>query len=64
MCVAFFPGLGKLSIIVQRNGEHGDRLPTALTCFSRLLLPEYASEAALRERLTLSIQNCKGFGLV
>jgi ubiquitin-protein ligase E3 A len=40
------------------------RLPTALTCFSRLLLPEYANYDKLRDRLITSIENAKGFGLV
>ncbi|OZJ01590.1 hypothetical protein BZG36_05606, partial [Bifiguratus adelaidae] len=33
-------GLKELTFIVQRNGPDSDRLPTALTCFSRLLLPD------------------------
>ena len=28
-------GLGTLKMVIQQNGEHSDRLPTALTCFSR-----------------------------
>jgi hypothetical protein len=40
------------------------RLPTALTCFSRLLLPEYANLEKLKNRLIVSIENAKGFGLV
>lgn len=37
-------GLGELGIVVQRNDGSDLRLPTALTCFSRLLLPEYPSK--------------------
>ncbi|KAL0075715.1 hypothetical protein F4703DRAFT_1886991 [Phycomyces blakesleeanus] len=57
-------GLKELSFIIQRNGPDSDRLPTALTCFSRLLLPEYSSEEKLEERLVTAIENAKGFGLV
>ncbi|KAI8343215.1 hypothetical protein BC941DRAFT_410725 [Chlamydoabsidia padenii] len=57
-------GLKELTFVVQRNGPDSDRLPTALTCFSRLLLPEYASYEKLRDRLITSIENAKGFGLV
>ncbi|CDH57609.1 probable e3 ubiquitin-protein ligase hectd2-like [Lichtheimia corymbifera JMRC:FSU:9682] len=57
-------GLKELTFVVQRNGPDSDRLPTALTCFSRLLLPEYDSREKLRERLITAIENAKGFGLV
>ncbi|KAJ3153721.1 putative E3 ubiquitin-protein ligase HTD2 [Irineochytrium annulatum] len=57
-------GLGNLTFVIQRNGPDTDRLPTALTCFGRLLLPEYASKEKLKERLLVAILNAKGFGLV
>lgn len=57
-------GLKELSFVLQRNGPDSDRLPTALTCFSRLLLPEYSSRDKLKERLITAIENAKGFGLV
>ncbi|KAI8077290.1 uncharacterized protein B0P05DRAFT_579659 [Gilbertella persicaria] len=57
-------GLKELSFYIQRNGPDSDRLPTALTCFSRLLLPEYATRQKLRNRLITAIENTKGFGLV
>ncbi|KAJ3279630.1 hypothetical protein HK104_001276 [Borealophlyctis nickersoniae] len=57
-------GLGALVFVVQRNGPDSDRLPTALTCFGRLLLPEYASKEKLQDRLVTAIENAKGFGLV
>ncbi|XP_068730532.1 ubiquitin-protein ligase E3A-like [Montipora capricornis] len=56
-------GLANLTFIVQRHGEDSDRLPAALTCFNRLLLPEYNSKEKLMERLIVAIENCKGFGL-
>lgn len=56
-------GLVNLTFIVQRHGGDSDRLPTALTCFNRLLLPEYSTREKLKERLIVAIENCKGFGL-
>ncbi|GAB5592924.1 hypothetical protein Unana1_07824 [Umbelopsis nana] len=57
-------GLKELMFVIQRNGPDSDRLPTALTCFCRLLLPEYSSREKLKNRLLVSIENAKGFGLV
>ncbi|KAF9432420.1 hypothetical protein BGZ76_010835 [Entomortierella beljakovae] len=57
-------GLKDLMFVIQRNGPDSDRLPTALTCFSRLLLPEYSSKEKMRERLITAIENSNGFGLV
>ncbi|KAF8925867.1 hypothetical protein BGZ52_006373, partial [Haplosporangium bisporale] len=57
-------GLKDLMFVIQRNGPDSDRLPTALTCFSRLLLPEYADKDKMRERLVTAIENSNGFGLV
>jgi len=57
-------GLGHVTFVVQRNGPDTERLPTALTCFGRLLLPEYSGKEKLREKLLTAIENAKGFGLV
>lgn len=57
-------GLSSLEFVLQRNGPDTDRLPSALTCFGRLLIPEYASSEKLEERLLTAIRNAKGFGLV
>ncbi|KAJ3334074.1 hypothetical protein HDU76_011598 [Blyttiomyces sp. JEL0837] len=57
-------GLGNLTFVIQRNGPDTERLPTALTCFGRLLLPEYSSKSKLKERLMTAIENAQGFGLV
>jgi ubiquitin-protein ligase E3 A len=57
-------GLGNLTFVIQRNGPDTDRLPSALTCFGRLLLPEYATSEKLKDRLIIAIENAKGFGLV
>ncbi len=55
-------GVAKLIFTVQKNGIGDGRLPTSLTCFGRLLLPEYTSEEKLREALEKAVENSKGFG--
>ncbi|KAJ1951846.1 hypothetical protein GGI12_006390, partial [Dipsacomyces acuminosporus] len=59
-----FGGYKNITFVIQRNGPDTMRLPTALTCFGRLLLPAYSSEDKLRERLLVAIENTSGFGLV
>ncbi|XP_033122180.1 ubiquitin-protein ligase E3A-like [Anneissia japonica] len=56
-------GLSSLPIVIQRHGPDSDRLPTAMTCFNRLLLPSYSSKEKLRNRITIALENGKGFGL-
>uniref|UniRef100_UPI00358ED655 ubiquitin-protein ligase E3A-like isoform X2 n=1 Tax=Myxine glutinosa TaxID=7769 RepID=UPI00358ED655 len=57
-------GLGKLKMIIAKNGPDSDRLPTAHTCFNVLLLPEYATQEKLQERLLKAITHAKGFGML
>ncbi|XP_047432490.1 ubiquitin-protein ligase E3A isoform X2 [Mugil cephalus] len=57
-------GLGKLKMIIAKNGPDTDRLPTSHTCFNVLLLPEYSSKDKLRERLLKAITYAKGFGML
>ncbi|KAK9720272.1 hypothetical protein K7432_004228 [Basidiobolus ranarum] len=57
-------GLGAITFVIQRNGPDSDRLPTALTCFGRLLLPEYTTRQKLKKNLLIAIENARGFGLV
>lgn len=56
-------GLEKLVLVIQRAEGDSNRLPTSHTCFNVLLLPEYATRAKLRDRLSTAIRNSKGFGL-
>lgn len=56
-------GLGKLKLMVQRDGPDSNKLPTSHTCFNALLLPEYASKAKMQDRLHVAIMNAEGFGL-
>ncbi|KAL1022069.1 hypothetical protein UPYG_G00021800 [Umbra pygmaea] len=57
-------GLGKLKMIIAKNGPDTDRLPTSHTCFNVLLLPEYNTKEKLRERLLKAILYAKGFGML
>ncbi|XP_060776152.1 ubiquitin-protein ligase E3A [Neoarius graeffei] len=57
-------GLGKLKMIIAKNGPDSDRLPTSHTCFNVLLLPEYSTKEKLRERLLKAITYAKGFGML
>lgn len=56
-------GLGKLKLMVQRDGPDSNKLPTSHTCFNALLLPEYASKTKMHDRLKVAIMNAEGFGL-
>jgi len=56
-------GIRSIMFVIQRNGTSDDRIPTSLTCFGRLLLPEYSTRKKLREKLRLAIENSKGFGV-
>ncbi len=56
-------GLGSVPLVIQRNGEDSDRLPTASTCYNVLLLPEYSSKEKLAQLMTSAIDNFEGFGL-
>ncbi|KAJ1338336.1 ubiquitin-protein ligase E3 A [Microdochium nivale] len=58
-------GVGNIQFIIQKNGEEegdGGHLPTAYTCYGTLLLPEYPSRDALKERLSMALENAQGFG--
>uniref|UniRef100_A0A8C6TE17 Ubiquitin-protein ligase E3A n=1 Tax=Neogobius melanostomus TaxID=47308 RepID=A0A8C6TE17_9GOBI len=57
-------GLGKLKMVIAKNGPDTDRLPTSHTCFNALLLPEYSSKDRLKERLLKAITYAKGFGML
>uniref|UniRef100_A0A3Q2QI53 Ubiquitin-protein ligase E3A n=1 Tax=Fundulus heteroclitus TaxID=8078 RepID=A0A3Q2QI53_FUNHE len=57
-------GLGKLKMIIAKNGSDSDRLPTSHTCFNALLLPEYSTKERLKERLLKAITYAKGFGML
>jgi len=56
-------GMAKLGVVILKNGDDCDRLPTAQTCYNYLLLPSYDSKEKLERLLTIAIENAEGFGL-
>ncbi|KAL3464971.1 hypothetical protein BJX64DRAFT_253561 [Aspergillus heterothallicus] len=56
-------GIASIMFVIQKNGVGDARLPTSLTCFGRLLLPEYSSKGVLREKLSKALENAQGFGV-
>jgi len=48
---------------IQKHGAGDDRLPTAYTCFTLLLLPRYSDKGLLKSRLRAAINETEGFGL-
>ncbi|EPS34071.1 hypothetical protein PDE_09033 [Penicillium oxalicum 114-2] len=56
-------GISTMMFVIQKNGVGDMRLPTSLTCFGRLLLPEYSSKDALAEKLDKALENTRGFGV-
>lgn len=57
-------GLSQLRLVIGRNGPDTDKLPTASTCFSHFLLPEYSSAEKMQIKFLQAIQNSTGFGLL
>ncbi|KAJ5452806.1 hypothetical protein N7445_000989 [Penicillium cf. griseofulvum] len=56
-------GISSIMFVIQKNGVGDLRLPTSLTCFGRLLLPEYSSRQALAKKLDKALENAQGFGV-
>merc|ERR1711972_39004 len=56
-------GWQDLGLRVQKQGYGDERLPTAFTCFTLLMLPKYSSKEVLAERLRKAIADTEGFGL-
>ena len=40
------------------------RIPTSMTCFGRLLIPEYNGKEKLAKKLKIALENSEGFGVV
>lgn len=57
-------GMSEIKVVLQPMKVDDSHLPVAHTCFNLLDLPMYSSEAVMREKLRLAIQNAQGFGLV
>ncbi|KAE8354497.1 hypothetical protein BDV28DRAFT_130808 [Aspergillus coremiiformis] len=56
-------GIASIMFVIQKNGVGDARLPTSLTCFGRLLLPEYSSMSVLEDKLNKALENARGFGV-
>ncbi|KAF9247996.1 hypothetical protein DTO027I6_6230 [Penicillium roqueforti] len=56
-------GISSIMFVIQKNGVGDLRLPTSLTCFGRLLLPEYSSKETLATKLDKALENAQGFGV-
>lgn len=57
-------GLSQLGLILSRNTDEDERLPSSHTCFNHLLLPAYSSIDILRSKLRYAMdQATEGFGL-
>jgi len=56
-------GMASIMFVIQKNGVGDARLPTSLTCFGRLLLPEYSSRTVMQEKLEKALENARGFGV-
>ena len=50
-------GLSSCKFVVERHCADSDILPTARTCSSVLLLPEYSSKSKLYKKLELVLQH-------
>ncbi|KAF2760350.1 hypothetical protein EJ05DRAFT_536470 [Pseudovirgaria hyperparasitica] len=55
-------GVGSMMFAIVRNGGDSEMLPTSSTCFGKLLLPEYAGQEKMRQKLELALSYSKGFG--
>jgi HECT-domain (ubiquitin-transferase) len=56
------PGAVRLQFVLGEPRD--DLVPTAATCFPRLILPRYSSEDALKRKLLVALEHSAGFGLV
>ncbi|KAF8420173.1 hypothetical protein EV426DRAFT_566707 [Tirmania nivea] len=57
-------GQGAITFVIQRVGP-SENLPTSMTCFGRLLLPEYeVGKGKVKEKLERALENSKGFGII
>lgn len=56
-------GLSKVTLTIQRQGPDSNTLPSAQTCSSVLLLPEYRSREKLKSKMELALKYKEGFGM-
>ena len=56
-------GMKNLVFIINKNGVGDERLPSSSTCYGVLMLPQYTSKDAMKEKLEMALDNTEGFGL-
>ena len=57
-------GLSQLGLIISKNTDEDDRLPSAHTCFNHVLLPGYSSLETTRNRIRYAMEEAsEGFAL-
>ncbi|OHS94287.1 hypothetical protein TRFO_39511 [Tritrichomonas foetus] len=56
-------GLEAVSLVISRSSDV-DKLPTAHTCSSTLVLPDYRNEVTMKRALDICTGNAEGFGLI
>ena len=55
---------GSFTFVIQRIGP-SENLPTSMSCFGRLLLPEYeVGKGRVKEKLGKALENSRGFGII
>lgn len=57
-------GLASTVLTITSTGQDEHHLLEARTCFNTLVMPEYPTEAVVRQRVITALQNCEGFGLM
>lgn len=55
-------GMENVMFYISRHGDDTERLPSSMTCYGRLMLPEYSSRKKLKQKLLLALENSTGFG--
>jgi hypothetical protein len=56
-------GLSQLGLVISKNTDEDDRLPSAHTCFNHILLPEYSTLDIMKTRIIFAMEQTEGFGL-
>lgn len=55
-------GIEDVAFCIVRNGVDDDRIPQSMTCYGKLLLPDYSTQEKLKRKLTVALENSLGFG--
>ena len=56
-------GLKHVNLVISKNTDEENRLPSAHTCFNHLLLPAYSTKEVMREKVKFAMTQTEGFGL-